>query len=65
MPEDGAYPGLTTMRAFFQSNSLANSRHREPCGVISAPRRLLTLDEERELLPKEEVLCGEGATRAA
>ena len=30
-----------------------------------APRRPLTPDEERELLPKEEVLCGEGALRAA
>ena len=26
---------------------------------------LLTLDKERKLLPKEKVLCGEGAARAA
>ena len=39
--------------------------HRKPCGVIRAPRRPLTLDEQPELLPKEKIHCGEGAARAA
>ena len=39
--------------------------HRKPCGVIRAPRRPLSLDEQPELLPKEKIHCGEGAARAA
>ena len=33
--------------------------------VGAGQRRLLTLDEERKLLPKEKVLSGEGTARAA
>ncbi len=39
----------------------AQCRHREPRPVIGPIRRLLTLDEESELLSEEEILRGEGA----
>ena len=39
-------------------------RHRESCSVIGTPRRLLTLDEEGELLSEKEILRGQGALGA-
>ena len=36
-------------------------RHREPRRVVGTSRCLLALDEERELLPEEEILGSQGA----
>ncbi len=38
-------------------------RHREPRRVLGAARRLLTLDEECELLSEKEILRGESTLR--
>ena len=41
----------------------SHRRHREPRRVVGASRRLLTLDEECELLSQKEILRGESTLR--
>ena len=68
MAEAPRIPVLASLPLVPRNQDIEHRRetsHRKPCGVIRAPRRPLTLDEQPELLPKEKIHCGEGAARAA
>ncbi len=51
------------MRAFFQSNSRASATIVNLVALSVTARRLLTLDEECELLSEKEILRGESTLR--